>query len=166
MKLFGLFLISLAPISYGFYHAACLRRLLRTRVELARFFNYLRDQIDFFSKPQEEIYRQFENAYLERIGFLPQLRSEYQNNPCGAMERAVEFLLEAWDFSVSESEALRSFSGQFGMLSKEAQISDCDRLITVLEAQEKEKRKTIDTDIRLSRLFGLTVGIGIFILLL
>ncbi len=166
MKYIGLLFISIIPILLGAQKKYALLMEEKEKEALIRFFEAVRFEIDSFLRPQKEIFHRYENAILEKRGFLPLLRQEVDQNPCGALFRATKQLLEKEIFSQKEQEALLAFSENFGMQSKNAQISDCDRLLLVLRSEEekiKEKRKT---DASIAWTSGLCLGIGLFILMM
>jgi stage III sporulation protein AB len=165
MKLFGLFFISLVPILFGLWQKRQLLRQGRIKEALIRFFQHLSFEIEAFLRPQEEIFATFQNEDLEEILLLP-LRLEVKKDPCFALERVMEPFLDTLPFTPRESLALKEFSKNFGIQSKERQIEDCKNILAVLKSEEERLKDKRLADGQIAQTVGICAGVGIFILLL
>lgn len=166
MKTFGILSLSLIPVvlSYG----ARWRIIKEGKCKEAwiRFLEHLYFQIHHFSKGQEEIFLTLEQEDLEKCGFLLFLREEVRKDPVGALERALPPLEEAAGFGENEKEILHQFAKNFGMQSKSAQLEDIERSISFFKKREEEDREKRKNNAAVIRAVGLSLGIGLFILLI
>ena len=166
MKLFASVLLAVIPIILGWRRKT--RILLSGRIKAAfiRFAEQLHFEIEAFSRPQNQIFFRFEDGILERIGFLPRLRKEVEEEPCGALERALASFSEEICFSPLEEEAWTEFAHRFGMQSKHAQLKDCEKLLSILQKEEESAKEKRTNDAALAWTVGICVGVGLFILLI
>lgn len=165
MKALGLFIVSAIPMALGFFWGAELEKAARIREALLSFLRRTRDAIARFQRSQEDIFLHYENAVLERIGFLPRLRKEVSSRPFRAMERSLLIITEETRLGDGEKKALLDFGKNFGLQSLKAQISDLDSVISLFEEAVEKERRDLPSRIRLARVLGVTVGMGIYIML-
>lgn len=166
MRLIGLLLICSSPALFGFFRGEEIRRQMKIQESMLLFFENLQFEIQVFLRPQREIFHSFQNTTLEKAGFLPDLRRETEENPCGALKRALSSFLENDTFPKRELEEILAFASRFGMQSKEAQIADCTKLLSFLSAKIEKRKDDTKNKLSLSRLVGGAIGIGLFILLI
>ncbi len=166
MRVFGLILICLIPILIGAARRERLLQIERVQSSFLRFFEHVQFQIQSFSRPQDEIFCQFEDKTLEKIGFLPSLREQVRSDPCLALHRTVQRHYEQIGFSAEKAQFVEEFSANFGMQSKDAQLKDCEKLLLALHDLENKEREERRNEATVAWTFGLCIGIGLFILLL
>ncbi len=166
MKTLGLLFLSAVPVLFSFFLGEEMRQKQNMRKSFALFIQHILFEIENFNRDQREIFQSFENKALEKSGFLISLREEVERSPCGALFRAVEQHLPSFGFSLPMEEVIKSCAEHFGTQGKESQIRELFDLSEALGKDfEKEKTET-ENKIRITRMVGLTVGIGIFILML
>lgn len=166
MKTVGLIFLSAVPILFSFFLGEEMRQKENLRKNLPIFFRHIIFEIENFNRDQKEIFQSFENRALEKCGFLPELCKEVEESPCGALYRSMEKHLPSFGFSVQIYDLILGVSERFGTQGKESQVKELSALAETLEKNyEKEKTET-ENKIRITRMVGLTVGIGIFILML
>lgn len=166
MRLFAAFFLAVIPIYFGWQRKTQFLFLGRLKGAFIRFAENIEFEIDAFSRPQNQIFQRFEDGVLERSGFLPQLRNEVEQDPCGALARTLSsFYSEGW-FSPLEEEAWIEFSSRFGMQSKQTQLQDCQKLLSILNKEEEKSKEKRSSDAALAQTVGICVGVGLFILLI
>ena len=166
MRLLGIFLISAVPVLFCFWKGEEIRRKQKMRNGFLLFLEHTLFQIENFDRDQREIFLRFENADLEKAGFLPAIRSEVERDPCGAVGRIMDSFLSSFSFSSKGEEALAAFSAHFGMQAKATQLNELRRVIEILRKNgEKEKIET-ENKIKIVRMIGVTAGLGILILMI
>ena len=166
MKMIGVALLSLVPILFGFFRANEIEQNQKRKTAFLKFLEEIHFQIKNFSKNQILLYENFENKVLEKDGFLEDLRLETKKAPWGAFERAVLEYLSILSCSNRARETLSDFAKRFGMQSKEAQLKDLEKMILIWEEEEKNEKMRVEGRAKVSRMTGLTAGLGIFILLI
>ena len=166
MKVLGLILLALIPTSIGFYRGEELRKILKIQRGFLQLFREIEEQISLFTREQQEIFTKFQNKSLEDIGFLSHLREEVKKEPCGAIHRSIRaFNLEKY-YGETQREYIYLVCERFGMLSREAQLQDLNKLILLLSKEEDTAKEITDGKIRIARTVGMTAGLGLIILLI
>lgn len=136
------------------------------RVEgLISLVEYVKYEISCRMSAQEDIFARFENAALEKCGFLPLLRSCRVEDEKSALFSA----LEKHGNLTSFSEILRvisDFAETLGTLPRAAQEESCDVCARRLgELYAAEKQKAVG-QIKLCRSMGVLVGFTAVLLFL
>ena len=94
------------------------------------------------------------------------MREELSKDPCGAIHRTIcAFPLEKY-YGETQRDYIYLVCERFGMLSKEAQLQDLNKLILLLSKEEATAKKITDGKIRIARTVGMTAGLGLIILLI
>jgi len=166
MRALGLFLLALIPALTGFFRGERLRREERTLEAVLSFLRHIRFQIEVFSREQEKIFTSFENPLLEKSGFLPRLRELTEKDPCGALKYALAESLSEWKMGINEEKGLLDFAESFGSISRERQLEECDRAISLISEAVGARKKDLPAQIKLARMIGAAAGLGMLILLL
>ena len=166
LKTFGLLFLSAVPVLFSFFLGEEIRQKQNMRKNLLLLFQHILFQIENFNRDQKDIFSSFENKDFEKSGFLSDLCNEVSLLPCGAFHRTVEKHLSSFGFSAPMQDLILTAAINFGTQGKESQIKELRNLVEILEKEyEKEKTET-ENKIRITRMVGLTIGIGIFILML
>ncbi|MBR4287915.1 MAG: hypothetical protein IKT50_00595 [Clostridia bacterium] len=166
MKSIGLIFLSLVPMAIGFFKGEELGRAGKIKKALIDFFQTARTQVALYRREQKDIFFDYEDKNLEKAGFLPLLREEIQKDPCLALKRAMDSSLNTLNLSAIESKALTEFSENFGMQSHASQLTDFDKVLSVLNEEYERFEKDLQGKIKLNRTIGITAGLGIYILLI
>ncbi len=166
MKSVGLLFLALIPTLYGFFKGEEIRRSVKTKRALIDFIQTMQNEISLYHREQKAIFLAYEDPMLEKIGFLSHLKEEVEKSPCLALQRSFEFLLTKLQFSSLESRAMTEFGNSFGMQSHASQLKDFDRLLVVLKSEDEKRQKDLAGQIKLNRAMGITVGLGIYIMLI
>ncbi|MBR7165164.1 MAG: hypothetical protein IKD18_02685 [Clostridia bacterium] len=166
MRVAGIGLLSLVPILIGLYRKEKLLQQGRIRASILRLFETITFEIDAFTRGQDQIFLQFRDRELERMGFLPHLRNEIETVPCGAFQRSLPLLFQTVSFSEREQNGLLEFGEYFGLQSKESQLRDCNKILSLLRSEEERMGAKRKADASVAQTTGLCIGIGMFILLI
>lgn len=166
MKGIGLFILSLVPVIYGFLKGEELNRAAACKAALIDFFEAIRLEISLYRREQKTLFENYENPILEKIGFLPRLRKEVKEKPCLALDRSIAELPESMKLTPLERRALSEFTKNFGMQSHASQLQDFEKLLCVLKEEDLRTRRDLPAKIKLARTLGITLGLGIYILLI
>ncbi|MBR3836572.1 MAG: hypothetical protein IKJ74_00360 [Clostridia bacterium] len=166
MRVTGITLLSLVPILIGLYRKEKLLRQGRLRASLLHLLETVAFEIDAFTRTQDQIFLQFRDRELEKTGFLPQLRQEIEKAPCGAFRRSLTVLFQESFLSEREQNELLEFGEYFGLQSKEAQLRDCKKILSLLHSEEERVGAKRKADASIAQTTGLCIGVGLFILLI
>ncbi len=166
MKTAGLLLLSIVPILFSYFLGEEIRQKQNLRKNTVLFFQHILFQIENFNRDQKEIFFSFDNKVLEKAGFLPSLREEVESAPCGALGRIIKKHLPSFGFSPQMADLVQSTGDHFGTQGKESQINELYHTIDQLKKENEKEKTETENKIRISRMVGITVGIGIFILML
>ncbi len=166
MKLFGIALLFLAPTLGGFWRGERIRQKRKILSALIVFLENLQTEISYFLRAQKDIFFDYRDPLLEKIGFLPLLRAECVRKPEFALKRCAEQFEKELLTEKQLSEAFLSFCQTFGSLPKKLQLEEGDKLIALMQKKEKVMLDKEENEIKLSRVIGLAIGIGTVILFL
>ncbi len=158
MKWIGAFIL----VSVSFFFGQTLSnqegKKLVAICSLLDFFGYLKRRINSERKPLFQIISEYEDKYLENIGFLKEIRE----NPRGIsqrFQRAIGYL----PLTDETNRELSRFGKELGILGFKEQINRIDGIIDFLETEKEKlskdlpsKQKSIKT---ICLLFGLLVSI-------
>ncbi len=129
LRYLGVLLIFLASTVLGFALAGSEQSKLRNNDGLIALLRHIRQKIGFFKSTPGEIYASFENRDLEKAGFCEVLCK------MGLEEALIR--VDCFDLDENCENALRDFAGQIGKSPLGEQISGCDYLLELLEANQK-----------------------------
>lgn len=156
-------LISAVFILAGFFAAEFRRRQSRLRHGFLHLLEEMRFQIEHFSLEQAQLFERLSVKASERQ-FLTLLREELKKDPVLAWKRAFARFDKRGLFSPREEEGLLSFGEHFGLLSKKRQLEEIDVAVSLMKECVARDEKSLQTDLRLYRMLGITAGLGFLIL--
>lgn len=157
LRYLGVLLVFVASTLLGFAFAGSAGSKLRNNDGLIALIRHIRQKIGFFRSTPAEIYASFENHDLEKAGFCDALRRE---GLAGALER-----VDCFDLDENCENALRQFAGQIGKSPLGEQISACDYLLELLEAEQKRLCEEYPAKRKVYSSMGMLFGIMAVILL-
>ena len=166
MKFFGILCLSMIPIRLSLSLCEDMKRKQNLRKNLLLFFQHILFEIENFNREQKIIFEKFENPILKKSGFLDELLDEVNSAPCGAFGRVMQKHLPSFGFSRQISDVLLTVGEHFGTQAKNRQIEELEELISLLKTENEKEKTETENKIRITRMVGLTAGIGILILML
>ena len=119
----------------------------------------IRQGAAYFRQPLGEIFDSFSYPALEKSGFLKTLCER------GLAEAFSAFQNEFGYDSFTEHR-LSDFAAALGKLPLEEQLLSCDRILALLEEKAAEAKAAFPKKNKLYRTLGMTLGVGVVILLL
>ncbi len=165
MKLTALFQIASCAVLIGYWKGESIRKKARLQTELLSFFQHLSFQIEVFSRAQNEIYSAFSAKLLCQVGFLDRLQEEFDQNPSGTLYRAASWLCSTQEICGEVRDLILNYCSGFGMRSRERELQEAQMLLKALSPIIEKESNMAEHSIRLARLVGFTVGMGIIIIL-
>lgn len=163
MKEMGLLLVFISSTALGYVRAYLYKDKERELSAFLEFICFIRAEVSSYLTPQNKIYEKFNNATLEKNGFLSSLRHFLeQGSPC-ALSDALKYSELKIDGETRE--LLLSFANDFGTRSSEEECQRCDRTIKLLEEKHTKIKEETAEKTRLYRSMGSMVGIGLVLLL-
>ena len=167
MKLAGGAIIFVFSVLVGLILGERKRNASRECAAFLELFRYVRGQISCFDTPTKLIWRNFENAVLEKNGFLKALAdAESEEIYFDAFSRAFDMTEPSLSMSGEAKNLIRSFGGVIGKSSSEEQLSVIDRYISQMSEIYEKAKAEADRDGKLYLTMGFSIGAAIFILLL
>ncbi|MBQ0125602.1 MAG: stage III sporulation protein AB [Clostridiales bacterium] len=130
-------------------------------------FRYVRSQIEYFETPTKLIWRGFENACLERSGFLKAL----------ATRESGEIYIDAFTcvfdetkdrfFMCAEAKSLvRSFGSVIGKSAADEQINSIDYHIEQMKRITESEKEAARRDEKLYLTLGISLGAVLFLMII
>ena len=166
MKFIGITCLSLIPIFFSLSLCEDMRRKQNLRKNLLLFFQHVLFEIENFNREQKVIFEKFENPILKKSGFTDDLIKEVNTAPCGAFGRVMQRHLPSFGFSGQIISVLSAVGEHFGTQAKNRQTEELKEAIFLLKEESEKDRMETENKIRITRMVGITAGIGILILML
>lgn len=119
----------------------------------------IRQGAAYFREPLGKIYPAFSCRVLEKNRFKDVLCEK-------GLKDAFSACRDCFGYDDFTADQVLSFAERLGRLPLEEQLASCDRLLEVLEAYSGEMKKSFPKKNKLYKTLGMTLGIGVVILLL
>lgn len=154
----GLVLVA-AIIASGEYKLYAKRRILQYEGFAALLF-HLEGMISRYLSSGDGLYRGFENAELERIGFLPLIRGG--DRPADALRRCEGQLCLSKDCL----NALSAFFTGFGRDYKDRELKSISDFRTRLEEEKKSEAERLEKNVKVTSALLIGGALAFFIMII
>ena len=123
------------------------------------FFEYIKNQVEFFRTPTKAIYRSFSSAVLESRGFLPALRSHENDEVyCDVWKCAFESAGKNLHLSEKQRGLVLDFGECIGKSQGEIQKTSFERYISEMNSEIAKEKAESEKNVKLYRTLGIAAG--------
>lgn len=123
------------------------------------FFEYIKNQVEFFLTPTKVMYRSFSNPVLEARGFLPALRSHENDEVyCDVWHAALKACGKNLHLSEKQSALVREFGDCIGKSHGQIQANTFDFYIEEMRTEISREKAESEKNIKLYRTLGIAAG--------
>lgn len=159
MRIAGAAVLFLFFSLIGFYAGEKEKRRLAECEAFLEFFEYIKNQVNYFLTPTKVMYRCFSSEILEECGFLPALRSHEDD----------EIYRDVWRISLQSCEKnlritkkqkslILEFGDCIGKSNGDIQTASFDYYISEMRAQVETEKQEGAKNAKLYRTLGITAG--------
>ena len=131
-----------------------------------RLFYHVKNQINSFSMPTKEIYKNFSDKTLSQCGFLDFLNSRGENVYVNQWENALKKCEKNLCLSQNEKNLVYGFGKNIGKSGKENQIKNFDYYISETEKVFEKLKSETSKKIKAYRALGFSIGAMIALLII
>ena len=156
-KIFGALLFSIAAYFWGREKGRLEEEKILILEALISFVAYTEEEITNFKTPLFRIYSEFHDSCLDKIGFIPLLRSE-------GIEKAKDVL--KGKISESSFKDVSAFAKGLGGGYSEGQKKLCEITLKRLEKSVKDLKVSLAERVRMYRLLPILISVSVIILLI
>lgn len=147
-------------IGISLYASYCIKRQGENRIQcysaICDMIEYIKNQIEYFCTPTEDLMRTYSNEFLEKSGFIRDLE---RNDWSVAIENN-KYIDE------HSKTVLEDFSRKLGKSSKEQQIANCEYAIAALSKKYEVCKDEIPKRIKAYSTLAVIVGFMIIIMVI
>ena len=123
------------------------------------FFEYIKNQVEFFLTPTKLMYRNFTNTVLEACGFLPALRAQENDEIyCDVWSTALKACTKKLHLSEKQYVLVREFGDCIGKSHGQIQANSFDYYISEMHTEIAREKTESDKNIKLYRTLGIAAG--------
>ena len=123
------------------------------------FFEYIKNQVEFFLTPTKVMYRNFSNPVLEACGFLPALRSHENDEVyCNVWRASLKHCEKALLMSEKQLALARDFGDCIGKSHGQIQANSFDFYIAEMRAEIAKEKTESAKNAKLYRTLGIAAG--------
>ena len=134
------------------------KRLLQCEAFL-EFFEYIKNQVEYFLTPTKVMYRSFSSAVLESCGFLPALRSHENDKVyCDVWRAALKACEKNLILSEKQRLLVLEFGDCIGKSNGQMQANTFDYYILEMRAEISREKAEGAKNIKLYRTLGIAAG--------
>lgn len=159
MRIAGAAMLFLFFSLMGFFAGQKEKRRLAECEAFLEFFEYIKNQVNYFLTPTKVMYRSFSSEILEDCGFLPALRSHESD----------EVYQDVWRISLKSCEKnlqitskqkslIFGFGDCIGKSNGDIQTANFDYYISEMRAQVETEKQDGEKNTKLYRTLGITAG--------
>lgn len=158
MKTLGLFIIFICPLLLGAFSSHKTKTALTQLRSMLDFMNYIKNQIEYFNTPINDIY------------------SAYENTGNALRDLVFDISVSGWTYALQKKQdlylpddiiqKLSQFGSHLGKSTKEDQLTHCNYYIRLLEDQYEKLEKEVPQKTKVSLALGLSCGLMLIILLI
>ncbi len=161
IKIVSIIFVSSAVSLYGMFAASSIRKAANQRKGLIELLYAIKSGIEYTGEDLCEIYRTFNNTYLEECGFCTILKSNSADS--------LRLALESGCLKIGETEKVLFYEfskkcGRSAFATSEKQL--CDRYIALSEALDKKLSVKENSKCELYRRLGVLCGLLTAILMM
>ncbi len=164
MKTLGLLLAFFASSSFGFLRARECRSRNTDLAAIIKLLHRMKNEVSSNLTVQSMIYKSFADEALEKNGFLTSLRRESESNTPQPFLKAMAES-EIFDGDGELLNILKDFAENFGTMSRDEEILRCERALSELDTIYKKRRDESERQAKLYRSLGMSIGVGIVLML-
>lgn len=163
MRTAGIAFFSLIPLIFGVFRTIERKKEKDLAAALSSFFHQFFQAIDRRLDTQTVFLDSFSDPFLEKTGFLTRYREEIRENPAGALDRSFRTYFASRGTGAIRK-AVLSFTADFGMLSKSAQMRSFEKLFADLDPLYETAKENADKSRKTDLPTGLFLSLAIWIL--
>ena len=158
LKIIGIVLLFLAPVSLGAYSSFKTGAEVRQLGQILDFMYYIKKQIEFFNTPINTIYDSYCPADDEFSAFILSISANGWNYALKNTESVF--------VSDKTTDLLEAYGSNLGKSNKDDQIKHCDYYINLLEKEFEQLSKKAPEKKKVSLALGVYGGLMLAILFL
>ena len=159
MRLLGAFFLFAFCSLLGIFAGEREKKKLCECEAFLEFFEYIKNQVEFFRTPTKAIYRSFSSAVLENCGFLPALRSHENDEVyCDVWKCALESAAKNLHLSEKQRNLVFDFGECIGKSQGEIQKASFERYIAEMNAEIAKEKAESEKNVKLYRTLGIAAG--------
>ncbi len=156
MKIFGLSLIFVCSVGIGVYISRIQKKVLEQAKEILDFMIYIKQQIEYFNMPLNEIYSSFENQNQIFSSLVNEISANGWNI---SLKNKNNIILPDNCISI-----LNNFGNMLGKSEKKDQLQKCNYYIREFELEYEKLKQNIPQKTKAS--FALSIYIGLMIIII
>lgn len=167
MKWMGGFLCFLASVGMGIMAGKNEEERTAQCEAFLSLFVYIQNQVSYFLAPTKLMYKNFQNAVLEKTGFLRAL-TEHETD---------EVYFDVWEDALSASkpnlrlteaqyEIVRSFGSCIGKSNEDLQMKHLEYYTKAMRTEAEKQKAEMKKNIKMYRTMGFAIGAAIFIVVI
>ncbi len=159
MRVVGTLLASFSTALLGMLLALHREKTLKYIDALIYLVEHIKYSSKFFKSELSQIYREFENPFLEKIGFLDCLRKE-------GLLFALEKYSSIYKLRFSEQNCLLNLAASLGKAALQNELEQCDTVCESLMKYRQERAEKCPEEKKLFVSMGIIIGLLIAVVLL
>ena len=123
------------------------------------FFEYIKNQVEFFRTPTKAIYRSFSSAVLESCGFLTALRSHENDEVYSDVWKcALKSASKNLHLNEKQKNLVLDFGAGIGKTQGEIQKAGFERYIAEMNVEIAKEKAESEKNVKLYRTLGIAAG--------
>ena len=123
------------------------------------FFEYIKNQVEFFLTPTKVMYRNFSGKVLESRGFLAALRSHENDEVyCDVWRAALKSCEKSFSLTEKQFSLVMEFGDTVGKSQGQIQTNGFDYYISEMRAETARQKTECEKNIKLYRTLGVAAG--------
>ena len=156
LKALGLSLIFICSVGIGFYSSVVQKTALEQAKEMLDFMYYIKNQIEYFNMPLNEIYSSFEEQSRFSSSLVKDISTKGWTH---ALRKQKKLLLPSPCISI-----INDFGNTLGKTERKDQLEKCDYYIKEFEQEYENLKEVMPKKTKTS--FALCIYVGLMIIIL
>ena len=159
MRLIGAVLLFAFCSLFGIFAGEREKKKLCECAAFLEFFEYIKNQVEFFRTPTKVIYRSFSSDVLENCGFLPALRSHENDEVyCDVWRCAMDSAAKNLHLNEKQGSIVLEFGECIGKSQGEIQKTSFERYIAEMNDEISKEKAECEKNVKLYRTLGIAAG--------
>jgi len=159
MRIFGAGVLFLFCSLCGIFAGEIEKKRLRECEAFIEFFEYIRNQVEYFLTPTKAIYRGFSSDVLEACGFLPALRSHENDEVyCDVWRAALASAAKNLHLNSKQRAIVLDFGDCIGKSQGAIQTASFERYIAEMSVEISKEKAESEKNVKLYRTLGIAAG--------
>lgn len=159
MRLFGAIVLFFFFSFLGIFAGEREKKRLCECEAFLEFFEYIKNQVEFFRTPTKVIYRSFSSSVLESCGFLPALRSHENDEVyCDVWKCAFGSAAKNLHLNEKQRGLVLDFGECIGKSQGEIQKASFERYIAEMNGEIAKEKTESEKNVKLYRTLGIAAG--------